>query len=261
MSFQGPLKNRSFNRNPARQKAVFSFTASQSSAALTQDFILLNGGASLQVMCADCGLRDKQDSSQTPAACLLTALCEDTTHRILYGCAISTKTLSEHDEWRPFLALFALLHAKRSCWHRIHLPSRPQGIVWDDRLFNSTRMFCLSGRIDTSRLSISPASHSNMLLPRTNMFLQQTRDWFWLNDSRNTEPVHTGFTLEELVLHLLQRCFYPEQMSLSKGGLYITRWFEWCTGKHAGSRQCEPKRLSQIEMVYVGSCQGASLPE
>lgn len=52
----------------------------------------------------DCGLRDKQASRQTLAACLLTGFCEDTTCRILYGCAISTKTQPEHDEWRPFLA-------------------------------------------------------------------------------------------------------------------------------------------------------------
>lgn len=81
-----------------------------------------------------CGLRDKQACGQTLAACLLTGLCEDTTRRILYSRAISTKTQPEHDEWRPFLTLSSSVHVKRNVsqspsWPSIHRILPSMGIV------------------------------------------------------------------------------------------------------------------------------------
>lgn len=101
---------------PRWTKAACSYKVSPLCAGLNQYFVLvlLNGGALLWVMRADCGLRDKQACRQTLAACLLTGLCEDTTRRILYGRAISTKTQPEHDEWRPILTLSSSAHVKRS---------------------------------------------------------------------------------------------------------------------------------------------------
>lgn len=80
-------------------------------------------------MCADCGLRDKQGSRQTLVPCLLTVLCEDTTHRILYSHAISTKTQPEHDEWRLFLTLSSLVHVKRSLSQLLAQDSSHHGFI------------------------------------------------------------------------------------------------------------------------------------
>lgn len=76
----------------------------------------------------DGGLRDKLACRKTLEACLLTGLCEDTSRRILYSPAISTKTQPEHHEWRPSLALPSSVHVKKGPSVRV-LP-RAALITW-----------------------------------------------------------------------------------------------------------------------------------
>lgn len=200
-----------------------------------------------QFISSVCGLRDKQACRQTLAACLLTDLCEDTTHKIFYILAISPKTarvwwmevFSHSPLWcmlekclsavgKPFF-----LAQNSSHYNLIHIHV---GIVQNEKGFNSSGLTRHTRVCPACCWIIDICICIYISITKDNcVFATSTRQFQTAMSDR--KKMLTCFTLEWVVLRLIHRCFYFEQIRASYRFHTLWSGFEWCTGK-TGLRQC-----------------------